>query len=362
MILLSTIINRFKDEFLAKYQSFVLPGHTRALQAMAQCRHEHGPYILARCTDHDCGTQSYIPHSCGHRNCPHCQNHESGQWIEKQLNKRLPATYYLITFTLPSQLRDLAWRSQKTVYSLLFACVRDTLKSFTRNDKRLGGEAGFTAILHTHSRTLDYHPHIHVLMPGASIDKQAGLWRKKSSKYLFNHKALAKVFRAKTLEALVVQGLRVPKNCPPKWVVDCKQVGNGDKAIVYLGRYLYRGVIREKDILSCENGMVTFRYRHAKTGQYRTRSVSGTQFLYLLMLHVLPKGFRRARCYGFLHPCSKKLIEFLQLVLRVNPLTMFAAALTKRPPITCPVCGAQMKIIGTRRVKPPPLRTAVCSS
>ena len=148
-------------------------------------------------------------------------------------------------------------------------------------------------------------------MPGACIDKHAGLWKKKSSKYLFNHKALAKVFRAKMLEALVDKRLRVPKNCPRKWVVDCKGVGNGDKAIVYLGRYLYRGVIREKDILSCENGRVTFRYLHAKTGQYRTRTVNGEKFLYLLMLHVLPKGFQRARCYGFLHPCSKKLIGFL---------------------------------------------------
>jgi hypothetical protein len=358
MMLLSTIINRFMDKFLTQYPSLVLPGHKTALRAMARCRQDHGPQMLARCTDRDCGTLTYIPHSCGHRNCPHCQNYESSRWIENQLNKRLPATYYLITFTLPRQLRDLAWRNQKTVYSLLFACVRDTLKTFTRNDRKLGGEAGFTAILHTHSRTLDYHPHIHVLMPGASIDKQVGLWRKKSSKYLFNHKALAKVFRAKMLEASVDQGLKVPKKCPRKWVVDCKSVGNGDKAIVYLGRYLYRGVIREKDILSCQDGRVTFRYLHAKTGQVRTRTVSGEKFLYLLMLHVLPKGFRRARCYGFLHPCSKKLIGFLQLVLRVNPLTMFGVPQTKRAPITCPVCGAEMKIVRTRLIKPPPHRVA----
>jgi hypothetical protein len=312
----------------------------------------------AHCTDHDCGALAWVPHSCGHRICPHCQNHESSLWIEKQLNKRLPATYYLITFTLPRQLRDLAWKNQKRVYSLLFACVGDTLKAFTRNDKKLGGKAGFTAILHTHCRTLDFHPHVHVLMPGACIDRKAGLFREKSSKYLFNHKALAKVFRAKMLAALVDQGLTVPRNCPLKWVVDCKGVGNGDKAIVYLGRYLYRGVIRERDILRCENGRVTFRYLHAKTRRYRTRTVRGAKFLYLLMLHVLPKGFRRARCYGFLHPCSKRLIRFLQLVLRINPLTMFGRSKAKRAAIICPVCGAEMKIIGTRRVKPPMLPAA----
>jgi hypothetical protein len=107
--------------------------------------------------------------------------------------------------------------------------------------------------------------------------------------------ALAKVFRAKMLEVLVAQGLKTPGNCPEKWVVDCKNVGTGDKAIIYPGRYLYRGVIQEKDILQCADGMVTFRYLHAKSEKYRTRTLTGEKFLYLLMLHVLPKGFRRTQ-------------------------------------------------------------------
>ncbi len=359
MILLSSIINEFKDRFFDRYKNYVLPGHKKALQAMVLCRQEHSLHMLAQCTDHNCGKQIYIPHSCGHRNCPHCQNHENQQWIDNQLSKRLPTQYYLITFTLPKQLRDLAWKNQKRIYSLMFAYVQDVLKAFTQNDKKLKGTAGFTAILHTHSRPLDYHPHIHVVMPGASINEKTGLWRVKPSGYLFNHEALAKVFRAKLLQAIVDNGLRVPVNCPKQWVVDCKDVGNGNKAIVYLGRYLYRGVIREQDILQCENGMVTFRYLHAKTGQYRSRTVTGEYFLYLLMLHVLPKGFRRTRCYGFLHPCSKKLILFLQMVLRVNPLSMFVRKLKKRPTITCPVCGAVMKIIMTKIPKPP-TRQADC--
>jgi hypothetical protein len=357
MILLSSIINEFADRFLARYKNTILPGYVKAMQAMAQCRQEHGPHMLAQCTNHNCGKQTYIPHSCGHRNCPHCQNHENQQWIENQLSKRLPAQYYLITFTLPRQLRDLAWKNQKKIYSLMFACVQDVLKTFTGNDKKLRGTAGFTAILHTHSRALDYHPHIHVVMPGASIDTKTGLWRVKSPRYLFNHEALAQVFRAKLLQAIVDNGLKVPKNCPKQWVVDCKDVGNGDKAIIYLGRYLYRGVIREQDILQCENSMVTFRYLHAKTRQYQTRRVTGEYFLYLLMFHVLPKGFRRTRCYGFLHPCSKKLIIFLQTILRVNPFRMFKK-MKERAKIVCPACGATMKIILTMIPKPPGRQTA----
>jgi hypothetical protein len=354
MILLSSIINTFEDRFLARYKNTVVPGHRKALLDMKQCRKEHGPHMLVQCTNHDCGKQTYIPHSCGHRNCPHCQNHENGQWIENQLSKRLPAQYYLITFTLPNQLRDLAWKNQKTIYSLMCACVQDVLKTFTRNDKKLQGTAGFTTVLHTHSRRLDYHPHIHVVMPGASINKKTGLWRVKSSGYLFSHKALAKVFRAKLLEAIVDSGLRVPGNCPKQWVVDCKEVGNGDKAILYLGKYLYKGVIQEKDILNCDNDKVTFRYLDSKTKQYQTRTVAGELFLYLLMLHVLPKGFRKTRCYGFLHPCSKKIITFLQMVLRVNPFKMLKK-IKERAKITCPLCKATMEIIQTRIPKPPRL-------
>jgi len=183
-------------------------------------------------------------------------------------------------------------------------------------------------------------------MPAASINMKTGLWRVKSGKYIFNHKALAKVFRAKLLKELVEINLQVPNNCPKEWVVDCKSVGNGDKALIYLGRYLYKGVIQEKDILQCDKGMVTSRYICSKTKKYQTRTVTGEHFLWLLMSHVLPKGFRKTRCYGFLHPCSKKVIKLLQLILRFDPRMMFKN-LKQRAKIICKCCGAKMSIIRT---------------
>ena len=197
MMLLSSIINKFAGRFLDRYKDSILPSHKKALQAMEHCRYEHGPHMLVQCTDHNCGKQIYIPHSCGHRNCPHCRNHENAQWIENQLSKRLPTQYYLITFTVPEQIRALACKNQKIIYSLMFTCVQDVLKTFVKNDKKLGGAAGFTTILHTNSRSLDYHPHIHVVMPGASINLQTGLWRAKPAGYLFNHEALAQVLQGK---------------------------------------------------------------------------------------------------------------------------------------------------------------------
>jgi len=223
--------------------------------------------------------------------------------------------------------------------------VKKTLQTFTKNDKKLQGTAGFTAVMHTHSRRGDYHPHIHVVMPAGSINKKTRSWRVKDGKYLFNHEALAKVFRAKLLKMMVDSNLQIPEKCPEKWVVDCKCVGNGNKAVIYLGNYLYKGVIQEKDILKCENGMVTFRYVHSKSKKVKTRTVTGECFLWLLMQHVLPKGFRRVRVYGFLHPRSKQLIKLLQYLLKVNPVNFFKQ-LKKRAEIICKCCGAKMRIIG----------------
>ena len=146
-------------------------------------------------------------------------------------------------------------------------------------------------------------------MPAAAIDVTRKLWRTKKAKgnkdksaYLFNHKALAKVFRAKMLEAITRERLTCPNAIPLEWVVDCKCVGTGEKALAYLGRYLYKGVIQEKDIVACRDGKVTFRYQNSKTKQMTLKTVPGVNFLQLILQHVLPKGFRRARNFGFLHP------------------------------------------------------------
>ena len=178
------------------------------------------------------------------------------------------------------------------------------------------------------------------------MDKVNRLWSKKSEPYLFNHKALAKVFRAKLLQAFSEYHLKLPSHYPDKWVVDCRHVGQGHKALVYLGRYLYRGVIQEKDILSCHNGQVTFRYQNSKTKQYQTRTVPAVNFLWLVFQHILPRGFRRARDYGFLHHNSKKLILLIQWLFKINP-GAWIAKIKKRAQMACRCCGAAMEIVKT---------------
>ena len=371
MITLASVIDQFGQDYLAQYATSVLPSQRQALNAMKHCRTSLGPSMLAQC--HDCGQQRLVPHSCGHRNCPHCQHFESQRWIERQTRALVPCSYFLITFTLPSELRTLVWQHQRQLYAALMDGAWATVNTFSQNHKQLQGSAGAVAVLHTHSRRLDFHPHVHLCMPAAALNADKKLWRtlRKSAKgdgYLFNHKALAKVFRVKFLVALAELGLPLPADLPKKWVVDCKSVGSGEKALVYLGRYLYRGVIAEKDILRCENGLVTYRWRDSKTRKYAQRSVTGVAFLRLVLQHVLPKGFRRARNYGFLHPNSKRLMVLLQLLVfkpRTEVVAVPApndqavkACPTERPKLLCRCCGAVMRIVH-RRILPvmtPPAR------
>ncbi len=363
MILLSSIIKTFEAGFLGQYQNSILPSHRKALAAMKGCRTSGSPVMQAQCTE--CDHQMFVPHSCGQRFCPHCQNHESQQWLERQLKKQVPAEYFLSTFTLPAELRPLAWSHQRILYSLMIRCSWETVQTFTLNDSQLQGSAGAIAVVHTHSRRLDFHPHVHLVIPAAAIDAEKKLWRTKSGKkgnkskngkklkgrdpsgYLFNHKALAKVFRAKMLDAIRQEGLELPARYPETWVVDIKSVGTGAKALVYLGRYLYKGVIQEKDIVACENAQVTFRYQNSKTKKMEFRTVPGEKFLWLILQHVLPKGFRRARNFGFLHPNSKRLIALLQYLLGFDP-NRALAWVRKRPQFLCSCCGAVMHIVRTR--------------
>jgi len=334
--------------FLAQYRERLRPEHRRALTAMKLCRTQASAKMQVSCSQ--CAHQTLVPHSCGHRHCPHCQHHESQQWIERQLAKQVPAQYFLLTFTLPAQLRALAWAHQPLIYDLLLRRTWETVRTFTRNDRQLRGVPGAIAVLHTSTRALDYHPHVHLVMPAAALDAQGKQWRTKDkgkAAYLFNHKALAKVFRAKLLAGIEAAGLSLPERYPQQWVVDCKSVGSGRPGLIYLGRYLYRGVIRENDILACDNGEVRFRFRNAKTGQFEQRTVPGADFLWIIVQHVLPKGFRRARNFGFLHPNCKRLIALLHLLLRFDPGGA-TAWMRQRALILCAFCGAVMTIVRTK--------------
>jgi len=338
---ITDIIERYQDKFNIKYKGCITAQHRRAISAVLDCRTARYGLMNLDCTACDFNTTNY--HSCGNRACPRCQHHDTRQWLGRQCEKLLPVEYFMVTFTLPAELRAFSRRHQKTVYDYLIQCARSTLSTFAKNDQRLGAEIGMTMVLHSHTRRLDYHPHVHVIVPGVCINKRRKQCTRLKGKYLYNEFNLAKVFRARLLEAMSADGFSIPENNPVNWVVDCRHVGKGLPALQYLSRYLYRGVISEKNILEDDGERVTFGYVEGGTGAYKTRTVAGETFLWLVFQHVLPKGFRRVRDIGFLNGYARLTLKSIQRALHVL-VEKFKPV--PRPVYKCKRCGAPMVITG----------------
>ena len=344
MIAIATLFAQYHAPFMARYGSQLNAAQHQAISAIRRCRTAASGELQLRCAG--CAQPASHPLSCGHRSCPQCQNHEATQWLERQRAKLLPVEYFMVTLTLPAELRPVAWLHPQAVYAMLFACAASTLKDFGLNQDKLGASIGMTAVLHTHTRRLDYHPHLHVVVPGGGLDTTRRQWKKLKGKFLFNEFALAKVFRARMLDALNAAQLPIPVGVPKRWVVDCTHVGRGQPALEYLSRYLYRGVISEKAILADRDGQVTFRYIESSSGKTCTRTLKGEDFLWLVLQHVLPRGLRRVRDYGFLHGNAKRALALVQWVLRV---AIAPRAPRPRPAFKCPRCQSPMCLVGLLR-------------
>lgn len=341
---IAALIERYQDRFTARYGHRLTRDQRHALTAMQACRTAQCGEILLDCPAcHDAQSRY---RSCGHRSCPRCQHHDTARWLERQRQKLLPVEYFLVTFTLPHELRVLARRHPAQIYGTLFVCAQSTLTTFAGNADTFGGRIGLTAVLHTHTRRLDYHPHVHLVVPGGYLNPLRRQWKSLRGKYLFNEQALAQVFRARVLAAIRRAGLELPKAVPSSWVAHCTHAGRGLPALKYLSRYLYRGVIGERQITADDGEQVTFRYRDGKTGDERTRTIPGEEFLWLLMQHVLPKGFRRVRDYGFLHGNARTVLLLIQKVLGV--WARIAPEPIQRPAFPCRHCGHPLVVVGFR--------------
>lgn len=335
---LQTLLFRYRQRFLDRYGARLSLDQWSAFNALTGCRQGQYGHLQWGCDT--CHYNDVTPCSCGHRACNQCQQQAADTWLQRQTQKQMPVPYFMVTFTLPQELRPLAQQHQRLVYDLLIRCASDTLKTFAQNDKRLQGTLGQCAVLHTHTRRLDYHPHVHIVVPGGALHPRRREWRK-VKRYLFNGKALALVFRAMLLHALEDTGIKLPRT-PKSWVVKCHSVGSGVNAIRYLSRYLYRGVISNKNLINDDGEWVTFRYQDSQSKQIKTRRVAGETFIWLLLQHVLPKGFRRSRDYGFLHGNAKSTIRLIQWLFRVPVPVPAARSKAQR---ACPCCHSKMTVV-----------------
>jgi len=345
---LQDILQRYQSRFFSQYGHRLKAEQRSALYAMLGCRQgQYGKLILNCQACHQYGT---VPRSCGHRACNQCQHQSTQHWLDRQLRKQLPVDYFMTTFTLPPPLRALAKAHPRTVYNVLMQSAATTLKRFGLNKKDFSAETGMCVVLHTHTRQLDYHPHVHIVVPGGGVNRARREFRKIRGKYLFNGKALAKAFRGEFLHQVERAGLHVPAT-PYQWVVQCQKVGQGVQALRYLARYLYRGVLSNQNIVSDDGTFVCFRYKESKTNKWQSRTLRGEELIHRLLQHVLPKGFRRARDYGFLHGNAKSLMKVIQWVFKIERPE---STKQKRATYICPHCTGTMYVIGFKSARASP--------
>jgi hypothetical protein len=256
-----------------------------------------------------------VYHSCRNRHCPKCQGLAQHDWLEARLADLLPVSYFHVVFTLPHELQGLALARPRALYNLLFRAARETLQTFARDPKHLGGEIGLIAILHTWSQTLGLHPHLHCVVTGGALAEDGSRWiATRHRGFLFPVRALAKVFRAKFLEGL--RALRDQQKIPDDgslpallatlrqkdWVVYAKPPFAGPESVLrYLGRYTHRVALSNRRLLRVQGETVTFRYRDSSDGnREKTLELPVHELLRRFLLHVLPRGFVRIRHAGLL--------------------------------------------------------------
>lgn len=335
--------------------------HT-VMSAIGSCRTSDYGYHIDLCNR--CGYTESDFNSCRDRHCPKCQGISRRKWVRNRLGEALPVAYYHVVFTLPHQLHSFILFNKRLIYDLLFASSSETLLTFGRDPKWIGGEVGFYGILHSWGQTLWHHPHVHFIVPGGALSED-GRWLEPryKKKFLFPVHALSKVFRGKFVEGLKCAYYRGDTAIPPDlseaeqpdnferwiddlvnrdWVVYCKPpFGDAEEVIRYLGRYTHRVAISNQRIVGAENGEISFRYKEYKSSTvvWRTMTLKAQEFIRRFLWHVLPKGFHKIRHYGFLANgrCKTKVAQIRNLLNAEAFEDDFSINDDVR--IKCPECG-----------------------
>lgn len=359
---LATVIDNFLPSYNAENK---LPAHKlRVLDALQKCRTEYMGGHIEACDD--CGGLRTAYNSCRNRHCPKCGAIDKQKWVLARESDLLPVKYFHVVFTVPAKLNSLFINNQVAMYNLLFTVVWDVMKGFGKTKKWIGGNIGATTILHTSGQNLNYHPHLHLVVPAGALMSN-GKWKhsRKRGKYLFKVDQLSKVFRARFVEQL--RALKKAGSISGKvpdglfnndWVVYAKQPFGGPKQVInYLSRYTHRTAISNDRIKKVDDKNVSFTWKDYKNNYAsRITTLQGEDFLGLFSMHILPPGFTRIRHYGFLSSASKrKSLAAIRAFLKAAPL----AAKKKRPwqeivfesmgiePGICKCCGGKMTIIET---------------
>jgi len=349
MVEMAEIVRRYGKAYRARFGNRLLPSHDRALKDIQRCRTKALGGQVYECPEHH--ELAYKYHSCMNRSCPKCQNNQAQAWLEREQKRLINTPYFFVTFTLPEQLRSIARSNQNLFYSLMFAVAWQAMKELACDPRFLGGLIGALAVLHTWSRTLIYHPHIHFLVPAGAVAENHQTWLPAKNKFFLPVKALSKIFRAKMRDALKDENEALFEQIPKQvwyknWVVHCKEAGNGQAVLKYFAPYIFRVAISNKRIIKLDNDQVTFIYKHPKTKKWTPVTFHVFEFLRRFLQHVLPKGFKKVRHYGLLHSKYKQVLATLQYTLGTVEVDSQQERSHKSKNPLCPICGKEMILIG----------------
>jgi Putative transposase/Transposase zinc-binding domain len=289
------------------------------MQDVVDCHTERMGGHLFRCSH--CDHLRYSYHSCKNRSCPSCHESDRNAWLEKRRQEQLPVPYYHAVFTVPKELHEIIRSHQKIFYALLMEAAALSLMKLASDTRYVGGKIGMLCVLHTWTRALVYHPHVHCLIPAGGISHDNRYWLEARKTYLVPVRALSNLFRA-TFISLARR--KLPKALMPEsiwdvsWVVYCKPCNHGvDKTLTYLARYVHQTAITNSRIIAAERGTVTFRYKDSRDCRWKTMTIEASEFIRRFLQHVLPRGFHKVRYYGFLSPRNRSLLE--QVCRKLTP-------------------------------------------
>jgi hypothetical protein len=349
-------LRQFLPKFLQSAPS-LSPEQRRALWAINHCR---TPALGGRafaCATPGCSRQTHFAwHSCNHKACPQCGRAATAQWVQRELGKLVNAPYFLVTFTLPAQLRSCFFGPHaKEAYDLFFAAVAAALSEKLAGKDLRAAISGFTAVLHTWNQQLGFHPHIHCLVPGAGLNARGRFVRVRNPEFLVHLTALQGAFRHHLLRLLKEHGWQFdPQVWDKQWGVHIRAAGNGICALKYLGAYVARSAISDGRVADVTWRNVTIRWKDRDAGnRIETRVLEGVEFVRRYLLHVLPRGLRSVRYYGFCHPAAKA--NRLRVQLHSGGRVQLGANHLPAPPPPalpmCPCCQQPMRLV--RRIASP---------
>jgi hypothetical protein len=343
--------------------------HRQVLKKILLCRTPALGGQLFACPD--CPGFLYRYHSCNDRHCPQCGQTDADDWLQRQRGRLLlPTPYFLVTFTVPEALRRFIRSHQQIALDLLFACSARALQELARNPRRLGADLGMLGVLHTWSRTLIFHPHVHYLIPGGGLSPDGREWIAARPKFLLPVKALGALLRTLFKTRLQKEHPDLFAQVPAKvwkrhWNVDSRPAGSGQNALRYLSRYVFKTATGNRKVQLLAEGKVRWSFRESKSGRPTSIQLDPLEFMGRFLQHILPRSFARVRTFGWLHPAAKVRANRVRALLGQQPLLTAAEEQAWNPPPDpdselpagprvvvclaplCPRCRQVMRLVGS---------------